>query len=169
MFQLIKDPLVIFNAFSFCKYYGVRKVPNKERDFPEVLEMPLPASVALELKQALKNIPTLQVGVLLGAFVIPCLPGVVVDVWRQKGAPYRCWASTAIDDVGFAVLERVFLEFANPPPTGVGSEKEELNGSLKQGEKGLEHEEAPAPLQADLFGRHPSTGRLVVEVLKSED
>lgn len=159
---------MISNTFASCKYYGVRKVPNKERDFPEVLEMPIPASVASELKQTLKDTPTSPMGVLLGAFVIPCLPGVVVDVWRQKGAPYRCWASTAVDDVGFAVLERVFLEFANPPPTGAGSEKEELDASLK-GEKGLEHEEAPAPLQADLFGRHPSTGRLVVEVLKSED
>ncbi len=80
------------------------------------------------------------------------LPGVVVDMWRENKESGRYWATTPVDGIGFAVLERVYLELS-----------ENLH-NMSHGDNSQQ-----VPMQADLFGRHPSKGTLLMERVKSED
>lgn len=90
-------------------------------------------------------------GSLLGAFEIPLLPGVVIDVWRETTAPFRVWASTPVDGIGFSVLERVHLELSDAAASS------NADSDLQ------------TPVQAEIFGRHPSKGSLLMERIKSEE
>ena len=91
-------------------------------------------------------------GSLLGAFEIPLLPGVVIDIWRETTAPFRVWASTPVDGIGFSVLERVHLELSD------------VTTSSSNADSDLQ-----TPVQAEIFGRHPSKGALLMERVKSEE
>jgi hypothetical protein len=87
-------------------------------------------------------------GQLLGAFELPLIPGVIIDLWRATSGPSQqppatsaisvYWATTPIDGVPFAVLERVFV--------------------LTETNWGV-----PSVVQVDLFGRHPLSSVLVLE------
>ena len=82
--------------------YGVKVVPNMDRDFPDIHEIPLPASLLMDFHHTRSHTGTStgahaagiasssnHMGKLIGAFEIPLLPGVVVDDWRETQAPHR--------------------------------------------------------------------------------
>jgi hypothetical protein len=155
-------------SYELIMAYGAKIVPNADRDFPDINEIPLPATLISESIEKGKtngnngnnfnNNNTKfhhHMGELVGAFEIPLLPGVIVDIWRERGSvsPYRYWATTPVDGIGFAVLERVQLELS----------EHRAHPHMSQ------EDEVITPLQADLFGRHPSKGTLLMERVKSDE
>lgn len=61
-----------------------------------------------------------------------------------SGPDQICWATTSVDGVSFAVLERMFV-----------------TSEVKWG--------VPAVTQVDLFGRHPTRGFLLLESVTESD
>lgn len=61
-----------------------------------------------------------------------------------EGPDQICWATTSVDGVSFAVLERMFV-----------------TSEVKWG--------VPAVTQVDLFGRHPTRGFLLLESVTESD
>ena len=131
-------------------------------------------------------------GVLLGAFEIPLLPGVLIDIWEEtitdsssqsqgNGASSqqkaqsqldfqpRHWATTPVDGIGFAVLERVFIKTTSPysvspSPTADGSTSAgDGGGGAVEGEGTLSN-----IVEASIFGRHPAKGHLLLESINSD-
>jgi hypothetical protein len=132
-------------------------IPNHDRDFPEVRDLEVPAFMLPEKLRAKRSLVTF--GSLVGAFEVPIVPEVLVDVWRYVpisddsslvthgeakpaddniGVGTKIWATTSIDNVNFAILERIFITV-----------------EVAWGSQNI--------LQIDLFGRHPKTGRLLLE------
>ena len=77
---------------------------------------------------------------LAGAVELPLCPDVIIDVWmfQPDGQPPLYWATTSVDGIGFAVLERVFV--------------------ISDSVWGLSQ-----AVQVDLFARHPAKGFLLIE------
>ncbi len=131
----------------------------------------------------LKSKPT-RIGVLVGAFEIPLLPGVIIDLWTDAAAVPSLhhvneqnlkdseekesiqepiyWCTTHIDGIGFTVLERVFLELK---PAMI---KNQIDSSSHDSEDSFNQHHS-MKVEADLFGRHPSTGALLRERVKGEE
>lgn len=129
-------------TFEKMMAYNTKIVPNHERDFPEIVEIPVPKYLWRTHTGTDSSVEEC-VGVLVGAFEIPVTPGVVVDVWRtvqrrkpdskplsNSNKPPLYWTTTPIDSVAFAVLERMFV--VSVSSWGV-----------------------PSVVQVDIFGRHP--------------
>lgn len=144
-----KSKLSELTSFENIMAYGVKVIPNHERDFPEVVELAVPPSLHTDKeKDKLKSPhnkpvsnPKQLVGQLVTAFEIPITPGVAIDVWQyvdptRKKSCY--WVTTSIDHIGFALLERMFV-------TSVTS-------------WGVQ-----TVTQVDLFGRHPLKGHILME------
>jgi hypothetical protein len=93
-----------------------------------------------------------RVGFLIGAFEIPLTPGVIMDIWAAPRRPSKmasssttfsvkdsiCWVTTPIDSIPFAVLDRMYVVSV-------------VNWGVQ------------SVVQVDLFGRHPDSGRLLLE------
>lgn len=80
--------------------YGVRIVPNHQRELPHVTEMACP-SFLLDSPSA-----SPPIGTLVGAFEIALTSAVIVDAWQAGGV---VWATTTVDGHSFAVLERMYV------------------------------------------------------------
>ena len=65
-------------------------------------------------------------------------------MFMTAGPDQICWATTSVDGVSFAVLERMFI-----------------TSEVKWG--------VPAVTQVDLFGRHPTRGFLLLESVTESD
>lgn len=128
-------------------------IPNHDRDFPDVRDMEVPAYMLPEKLRAKRSIVIF--GSLVGAFEVPIVPEVLLDVWRyipmseesssqtsakatDESTGPKIWVTTSIDNVNFAVLERIFITV-----------------EMAWGSQNI--------VQIDLFGRHPKTGRLLLE------
>lgn len=119
--------------------YNPKILPNHDRDFPDVKDISLPYSLK-NPKDAKKVPPAKQkiiFGQLVGAFEIPLISEVIIDVWRAEEIN-KIWATTTIDNVNFAVLERIFV-----------------TSEVSWGVSNI--------VQIDIFGRHPKNGYLIVE------
>jgi len=129
----IKEPI---SSFEKLMAYGAKEVSPQDRDDAEVIQLPPPYSP--------KDFPTSQYGKLQSSIELPIAPNVVIDIWQSpqgtgqgKG---KCWGTTSVDGVKFAVLERIFI--------------------LSEIRWGL-----PTIVQVDLFARHPIRGDLLLESL----
>lgn len=132
--------------------YGAKMVPNHDRDFPDVTNLTVPISIIKQVKKIPHGAEIIAangnktiVGYLVGAFEVPIIPEVLIDIWSaevkfstsSKTFKYL-WATTTIDHVNFAVLERIFV--TNEVSWGVSN-----------------------VVQIDIFGRNPRTGYLIIE------
>eukprot|EP01041_Mallomonas_annulata_P011786 gene11786-24699_t len=131
--------------FERMMAYGPKVLPNSERDNSDLLELPNPFVPP--------DSPS-KTGHLVGAIELPITPNVVIDIWQAQGdletstSPDkgtsistntgRLWATTCVDGVNFAILERIYV--------------------ISEVRWGL-----PVILQVDLFARHPVQGRLLLE------
>jgi len=115
--------------------YGAKVVPNHDRDFPDVKDLSVPHDMLEKFSKQKSKQQSVQ-GQLVCAFEIPLIPDVVIDIWSTEQG--NAWATTTIDNVNFAYLERIFL--TSETVWGVSS-----------------------LAQIDLFGRHPKKGYLLVE------
>ena len=113
--------------------YGAKIIPNHTRDDADIVELPNP--ITAEKSVACK-------GKLIGAFELPIAPNVVIDVWHSLDAEQHSkshiWATSCVDAVKFATLERIYV--------------------ISEQRWGL-----PVVVQVDLFARHPIGGRLLFE------
>ena len=132
-----KSELSSVDLFVSC---GAKIVPNHDRDYPHVRELSVP-SWLFEGQEGRAQ--------LVGAAELPLVPDVIIDVWSTipptPGAATRFWATTSVDGVGFAVLERVLVKSAS------------TTWGLSQ-----------QVVQVDLFGRHPASGVLLLESIFSQ-
>ena len=116
--------LIPLDTYEMTYSYDVKVVPNHDREYPNVKE--------ISNKDYGK-------GYLVGSYEIPILPNVLFDVWREDNdSSAHCWATTSIDNISFAIIERIFLSTDN-------------NTKIKN------------VTQVDLYGRHPVKGYLLVE------
>ena len=116
------------DAYELTYSYDVKVVPNHDREYPNVKE--------ISNKDYGK-------GYLVGSYEIPILPNVLFDVWREDNdGNTHCWATTSIDNIPFAIIERIFLSTDN-------------DTKIKNG--------TACVTQVDLYGRHPVKGYLLVE------
>jgi hypothetical protein len=148
--------LVSLTSFEVMMAYGAKIIPNHEREYPHVKELAVPLTIKKAWRSKLEKdtsddndkdstpinnkqnlIVSGSMGQLMGAFEIPLTPDVVIDVWFD---PDSClyWATTSIDSVSFAVLERLYV--TTETTWGV-----------------------PTVVQVDLFGRHPIKGYMLLE------
>jgi len=93
MFTLEEDDL---NKFK------VDHVENDERDFPKVVEMPVPFHLA--------GASASSVGNFVGAISFPLMKNVVFDVWRT--ADGISWTTTTVDSYIFTVIEHVQINYS---------------------------------------------------------
>lgn len=120
--------LTSLDSYELTYSYDVKVVPNHDREYPNVKE--------ISNKDYGK-------GYLVGSYEIPILPNVLFDVWREDSdSSAHCWATTSIDNIPFAIIERIFLSTEN-------------NTKIKNG--------TACVTQVDLYGRHPVKGYLLVE------
>ena len=146
--------------FDYLMTYGPKLVPNHERDYPHVREMVEPMThgelsaqrgrgTSVDSAGGLGPLTSGtgtgsgsgssgNVGTLIGAVQLPMIPDVIIDIWKSSSKSGRIWATTTIDGVSFAVVERIFMQ------------SESRWGVSKV-------------VQVDIFGRHPSKGYLVLE------
>jgi hypothetical protein len=127
-----------------ARHFEAQIVPNHDREHPDVKEMNVPkfALASLINFHAKKGDKSAKAsgrldGQLIGACEIPATQDLVIDVWQTK---YWTWATTSVNGVKFAVLERISLTFE---PSTDGDE--------------------PILSQIDLFARHPEMGHIMVE------
>ena len=116
-------------------FYQGKIIPNHDRDYPEIKEMEIPISLLSKKEKVVKT--AVIFGQLIGAFELPLIPDLAIDVWTTEK---RSWATTIIDNVDFALLERIFIT------------SQILHG-------------VSTIVQIDIFGRHPKTGRILVETI----
>ena len=131
------------------------------------------------------------IGVLLGAFEIPLLPGVIIDVWEEtlveshhhssqsgesssvrvlaSASKPRCWTTTPVDGIGFAVLERVFIK-TSALPSAAGTDVD--GAAAAPGHQTPNYGPIPGQpntlVEASIFGRHPAKGNLLMECINSD-
>ena len=128
-------------SFENMMSYGAKIVPNHDRDYPHVKEMALPPWFKGGSNSSSDKKST---GQLVGAIQLPVTPDVIIDVWQlSPSSPSsrdqsRCWATTTVDGVSFAVLERIFM--------------------ISESKWGVS-----TVTQVDLFGRHAIKNFLVSE------
>ena len=118
-----KNSITELTTFEAMMAYGAKIVPNHDRDFPHIKELAVPHHVNETHAGAVAQ--------LVGAVEVPLTPDVIIDVWR--GPDQLTWATTSVNGVSFAVLERMFV-----------------TSEVKWG--------VPTVTQVDLFGRDPKTG-----------
>jgi len=118
-----KNSITELTTFEAMMAYGAKIVPNHDRDFPHIKELAVPYHVNETHAGAVAQ--------LVGAVEIPLTPDVIIDVWR--GPDQLTWATTSVNGVSFAVLERMFV-----------------TSEVKWG--------VPTVTQVDLFGRDPKKG-----------
>lgn len=164
--------------------YGVKIVPNHERDFPEVQEMPVPlfllatsrARGSRGSRNGTSSDKAQRLGSLLGAFEIPLLPGVVIDVWyegtsqSQRGS--HAHAATSSSSGGYGTAEEVLsyqnsestaerrLYWASTTVDGVGFAVLTRLFVTIEAVWGVS-----TVTRVDLFGAHPTTGMVVKEAV----
>lgn len=141
------------------KAYGIRVVPNHERDLSHTDEMEVPPWLGPRRQGSASGG---KKGSLVGAFELPLTPGVIIDVWACEGV---VWATTPVAHVRVAVLERMYVVSAveenlaeDAVPDSAGS------GSVDDGDGLL-----AMVVRVDLFGRDPHEGRLVMESITATE
>jgi hypothetical protein len=135
------EPLPAFVAVSDAEMrsrYCVERVGDEERDYPGVMEMPVPHCVAAKHPACAQS-----VGRLIGAVNLPrLLRDVIIDIWGIPGESEMhmgpCWATTTVDGIAYAVLERLCIS--------------------KQADDG-----AGAIAEVQMFARHPVSNMFVLE------
>jgi len=126
------------------KYGEVSLVEDEERDYPGRMEMPVPKHLASADASA--------VGRLVGSVALPMMQDVVIDIWRAtNGGP--AWATSTINGVVFAVLERLVIL---PPDDDDDDDKDEE----------ARHEKKKAPVE--MIGKCPTKNKNVTEVYCDE-
>jgi hypothetical protein len=108
------EPVSAFVAVSDAERrsrYCVERVGEDERDYPGVMEMPVPLCVALKHPACAQG-----VGRLLGAMNFPMLlRDVIIDIWGidipdgNDAGPGPVWATATVDGIAYAVLERLCI------------------------------------------------------------
>ena len=141
------------SELSLMEYYslGPKIVPNHDRDHPHVRQLVVPAWLLGPTAQdpltaaaaASSSSSATAIGMLLGAIELPLTPDVVIDVWQQTGEASVVWATTSVDGVGFACLERIHV--------------------ISETVWGLSQ-----VVQVDLLARHPTSGVLLLESIYSD-
>lgn len=156
-----KHPTIIPLLPGDKSLFDSKIIPNHDRDFPDARDLEVPFHLLSEKQRASRT--TVIFGQLVVAFEIPIVPEVLIDVWestssdtvstgvsgptsssnattpfKRYGPGFHSWATTTIDNINFAVLERILIT----SETSYGSQN---------------------IVQIDLFGRHPKTGRILVE------
>jgi hypothetical protein len=151
--NIAKHPTTIPLLPNDVTYFESKIIPNHDRDFPDVRDLECPSYLLTETQRNSRSVVIL--GQLVGAFEVPIIPEVLIDVWKvdnsvdgslqsnsvdrkKSGHESKIWATTVIDNVNFAVLERIFISY-----------------EISYGSKNI--------VQIDLFGRNPKTGKLLVE------
>ena len=129
-----KSELSSVDLFVSC---GAKIVPNHDRDYPHVRDLSVPSWLFQGQEECRAQ--------LIGAVELPLVPDVIIDVWSTPGPASHFWATTSVDGVGFAVLERVLVK------------TESTTWGLSQ-----------QVVQVDLFGRHPANGILLLESIFSQ-
>jgi len=118
---------------AFIEQYEEVGVENAERDYPTVEEMIMPEFVAAWPASAPEGrLPVL--GKIVGGFYLPFMKNLIIDIWKVPNGP--SWATTTVDGVNFAVIERIFIKTYDP---------------------------AKKLVEAEIFGRHPSLKLLHTE------
>ena len=95
---------------------------------------------------------------LLGAVEIPVVTEIVIDVWETN---HWQWATTTINGVKFAVLERIFITCDVSADEDDDSKEIQTGNrsSASPGSSGLK----VTVLEIHLFGRHPQQGHILNE------
>jgi hypothetical protein len=125
--------------FEKMMAYGPKVIPNHDRDEPNVREMIYSGATVCDASSAMSTHSSDHMGDLVFAMELPVVQDVRLDVWKaSKGDRY--WATTTIEGVKFAVLERIYVitEVRWGFPTVVGIE---------------------------LAGRHPMNGKVLTEMV----
>ena len=165
-----------------------RLVPNHEREFPDVISMGVPLFAREDLQQyAISRREALtpnrirsssnnsnndeneneggkgdrRGGIrfdaqLLGVVEIPVVTEIVIDIWETT---HWQWATTTINGVKFAVLERIFISCdvsADDNNSDLGTSSNNNNTPSSTGLK-------VAVIEIHLFGRHPQQGHILNE------
>lgn len=91
--------LMDLTSYESLVSYGAKLVPNHERDFPHVKDLPPPTSL-LGAEASVS-------GQLVGAIQLPLTPDVIIDIWILPSGV--TWATTSIDGNSFSHLERIFV------------------------------------------------------------
>ena len=118
--------------FEKMMAYGPKIIPNHDRDEPDIQAMIYTG--ASSTSQSFDHI-----GDLVCAIELPAVPDIRLDIWKSVNDD-RYWATTTIQGVKFAVLERIYVmsEVRWGFQTVVGME---------------------------LAGRHPISGKVVTEMV----
>ena len=121
------------SSFERMVAYGPKILENSARDDPNILELTQPF---FRHDKSISVSSSAPVGQLVGSIELPVAPHVLIDIWRLPFGPM--WASTSVDGVKFAVLERIYV--------------------ISETHWGI-----PRVVQVDLFARHPVRGNLLLE------
>jgi hypothetical protein len=113
--------------------FQVEHVENDERDFPHVMEMPIPYHLAGEYAS--------NIGNFVGAISFRAMQDVIFDVWRVADGP--SWVTTTIDSYVFTVIEHIGIVYS------------------KEDDEEEEEEETINVMQ--MYGRHCKKGHLLTE------
>jgi hypothetical protein len=126
--------------------YRMSVVKDEERDYPGVMEMSVPHSVALRYP-ACANAQC--AGRFLGAVNFPLLMrDVIIDIWgvsESDREPVRAWATCTVDGVSHAVLERLCI-------------------SKQQGGTGTGTGVLGAVEEVRMYARHPESNAMLMEL-----
>lgn len=122
--------------FEKMMAYGPKVIPNHDRDEPEVREMMYSGGTVCN---GSKVVCLQSLGDLIVAMELPVVQDVQIDIWKASTID-KYWATTTIEGVKFAVLERIYIisEVRWGFPTVVGIE---------------------------LAGRHPISGKVLTEMI----
>jgi hypothetical protein len=139
------EPLSIsvpVTEFEVTSRYVLEIVGDEERDYPGVMEMSVPLSLALRYPACAY---AQCMGRFLGAVNFPLLMrDVIIDIWgvsENDREPVRTWATCTVDGVSHAVLERLCI-------------------SKQQGGNG----ELGAVEEVQMYARHPESNALLMEL-----
>jgi hypothetical protein len=124
--------------------YLFERVGDEERDYPGVMEMSVPHCIAVKHPACAQG-----VGRFLGAVNLPLLMrDVIIDIWGMgsgPSGPRARWATTTVDGIGHAVLERLCID------SNIG---ELLGGEVAR---------AGTVSEVQIFARHPRSNLLIAE------
>ncbi len=101
--------------------FGARAEPASEREYKAVMEMPVPTFLMSQAADG-QTVDTMVIGRFIGAFHLPMMASVIMDIWRvPDGQDFAglCWATATIDGTKFAVLERVHIIQRDEPAGAV--------------------------------------------------
>jgi hypothetical protein len=119
---------------ALSQHYEQVQVDNSERDYPLIMEMVMPEFVfAGQPPSVAEGLPAM--GQIVGGIYLPFMKNIIFDIWKVPGGP--AWATTTVDGINFAVIERIFIKTFDPVKEAV---------------------------EVDIFGRHPKLNLLHHEV-----